>query len=147
MGWRREHHLKRGTYNLWTSIHDTHVWLEEFTMALTPLASNLPHSTHHIFCLEPRFISYSTQCTIYSNIFQIHPFFITHFPNSSPDIDFHDSPRTTVSIDHRDQSRRPWFLPINSPLTIPSGKHTKNYWKLWFSIVIVDLRIKHGDFP
>ena len=27
---------------------------------------------------------------------------------------------------------------------LPSGKHTKNYWKLPF---IVDLPMKHGDFP
>ena len=127
MGWRREHHLKRATYNLWTSIRDTHVWLEEFTMALTPLASNLPHSTHHIFCLEPRFISYSTQCTIYPNIFPNssifhHPFFQFISRNI-----FYDSPRTTVSIDHRTRVGDHVFLPINSPLTIPSGKHTKNY--------------------
>ena len=37
-----------------------------------------------------------------------------------------------------------WFIEIYLKQGLPSGKHTKNHWKLPF---IVDLPIKNGDFP
>jgi hypothetical protein len=37
-----------------------------------------------------------------------------------------------------------FFAPNISKHRLPSGKHTKSYWKWPF---IVDLPIQHGDFP
>ena len=42
-------------------------------------------------------------------------------------------------FDARRQNANGWSLVL-----LPSGQHTKSYWKLWF---IVDLPIKNCDFP